>query len=118
MEDRSLDDFLDPGSDDEGTTDETSRDDTGDGSVDTSTDQPTVDETPDHDGTTAGTGDGRTAVEGVAETERDAGSEAVEPAVSTSAWDPEGGACVACGGTVGRRWQGESGLVCPDCKEW
>lgn len=46
------------------------------------------------------------------------GAEAPDPAVSTAAWDPSGGTCVACETTVQRRWRGEAGLVCPDCKEW
>jgi len=42
----------------------------------------------------------------------------VEPAVSTAVWDGDGWECAACGETAPRRWQGDSGLVCPDCKEW
>ena len=42
----------------------------------------------------------------------------VDPVTATYAWDPGGGACVDCGTTVGRRWRGEAGLVCYDCKEW
>ena len=40
----------------------------------------------------------------------------VEPAVST--YVARRGECAACGASVERRWQGEDGAVCPDCKEW
>jgi hypothetical protein len=41
------------------------------------------------------------------------------PAIEvTMAFAVGGAACAACGETVRRRWQGEAGLVCPDCKEW
>lgn len=47
---------------------------------------------------------------------------AVEPAVSTYAWSPDGDACADCGESVAERWRAEgqrSGdLVCEDCKEW
>ena len=43
---------------------------------------------------------------------------AVDPAATTYAWDPEGGACETCGATVERRWSAVDGLVCSDCKEW
>jgi hypothetical protein len=42
----------------------------------------------------------------------------VDPVTATYAWDPGGGTCPRCGTTVGRRWRGEAGLVCDDCKEW
>lgn len=42
----------------------------------------------------------------------------VEPAVTTYQWDPDGLDCAACGATVERRWRGEAGPVCADCKEW
>ena len=44
--------------------------------------------------------------------------ETVEPATATAAWSPDGESCAACGTVVAYRWQGEPGLVCPDCKEW
>ena len=40
----------------------------------------------------------------------------VEPAATTYA--AGAGECVACGASVGERWRGEAGLVCPACKEW
>lgn len=43
---------------------------------------------------------------------------AVESARSTYAWSPDGAPCAACDATVQRRWRDDSGLVCPDCKEW
>ena len=42
----------------------------------------------------------------------------VDPATATSVWDPRGDECVACGATVRRRWRGEAGLVCAECKGW
>jgi hypothetical protein len=42
----------------------------------------------------------------------------VEPVVSTAEWHSVGAACAACGATVERRWHGEAGAVCADCKEW
>ena len=44
--------------------------------------------------------------------------DSVEPAATTAAWSPDGEPCRACGASVSYRWQGEDGLVCPDCKEW
>ncbi len=41
---------------------------------------------------------------------------AVEPAETTYAAGT--GECAACGESVGERWRGEAGLVCPACKEW
>jgi hypothetical protein len=43
---------------------------------------------------------------------------AVDPAHSTYDWSPDGAECADCGATVEARWRDESGLVCPDCKEW
>lgn len=43
---------------------------------------------------------------------------AVDPATSTAAWSADGAACEECGTVVALRWQGEAGLVCPECKEW
>ena len=47
---------------------------------------------------------------------------AVEPAVSTFTWSPEGGECADCGASAERRWRSEGqrggDLVCADCKEW
>lgn len=33
-------------------------------------------------------------------------------------WSPDGAACAACGAVVERRWRGDPGLVCSDCKDW
>lgn len=41
-----------------------------------------------------------------------------EPAVSTYAWSPEGGACADCDELVETRWRDDGDLVCADCKEW
>lgn len=43
---------------------------------------------------------------------------AVKPADVTYSWESEGGTCAACGEAVERRWTGDAGLVCADCKEW
>ncbi|QSG13079.1 Uncharacterized protein HSBGL_2679 [Halapricum desulfuricans] len=44
--------------------------------------------------------------------------EAVDRAISTMSYRSEGGACAACGSVVERRWRGDDGLVCRDCKSW
>lgn len=50
-------------------------------------------------------------------TDDDAGeSETEVPA--TYQWTPSGATCMACGDRTERRWHGDDGLVCPDCKEW
>lgn len=36
----------------------------------------------------------------------------------TYQWDPHGGTCEACGGTVEDRWRDGDALVCPSCKAW
>ncbi|WP_226022166.1 DUF7573 domain-containing protein [Halomicrobium salinisoli] len=41
----------------------------------------------------------------------------VEPAETTFAWSPDG-VCEACGEAAERRWRGEAGLVCGECKKW
>lgn len=41
-----------------------------------------------------------------------------EPAVSTTAFDPEGAACASCDATVRRRWRDDGELVCGECKPW
>jgi len=49
----------------------------------------------------------------------DAATGAVDPAVPTMRWSPEGGACADCGATVSRLWHaGDDAFVCADCKEW
>lgn len=47
-----------------------------------------------------------------------AGEQAVDPAVSTCDFAPDGAPCAACGEAVERQWRDDRGLVCPDCKEW
>lgn len=44
--------------------------------------------------------------------------EDVDPARSTFAWSPDGGACAGCGERVEERWESDVGLVCSECKEW
>ncbi|QSG07795.1 DUF7573 domain-containing protein [Halapricum desulfuricans] len=44
--------------------------------------------------------------------------EAVGRAISTMSYRSEGGACATCGSVVERRWRGDDGLVCRDCKSW
>ena len=44
--------------------------------------------------------------------------DAVEPAVSTYAFSPDGASCAACGTVVQKRWRDDGELVCPDCKRW
>jgi hypothetical protein len=58
-----------------------------------------------------------------AETERETpdaepSTDAVEPAVTTYAWSPEGAACAECGEVVERRWAQDGVLVCGACKCW
>ncbi len=43
---------------------------------------------------------------------------AVEPAVSTYRFAPDGRACADCGGSAGRLWRDGGALVCRDCKQW
>jgi len=103
--DRSLDEFLGGTSDGEAPASDGPGDDDSEGAVPEET-------APDREPE-----DGPDADE-----EADAGSGPadVEPAAveATMAVAPEGADCTACGATVERRWQGASGLVCADCKEW
>lgn len=46
------------------------------------------------------------------------GTQRVDPARTTHQWTPAGVACDACGQVVERRWTGDGGLVCADCKVW
>ena len=49
----------------------------------------------------------------------DGDEEPPEPARSTTAFDPDGAACEACGETVRRRWRDDDdALVCGACKAW
>ncbi|WP_336358552.1 DUF7573 domain-containing protein [Haloarcula sp. CGMCC 1.6347] len=47
-----------------------------------------------------------------------ASTDAVDPAVTTYAWSPEGAACDECGEVVERRWTQDGLLVCGACKCW
>lgn len=119
MDDTSLDDFLDAGEDDEGVED---------GDNEGVADAPDSDTTPDASGddapATEADADAHDAGDGPA-TEADADAPDtddsavdVEPATTTYQWTPAGATCAACGETVERRWRGDEGLVCPNCKEW
>ncbi|WP_336336465.1 DUF7573 domain-containing protein [Haloarcula brevis] len=109
-EDASLEDFLDADTDsgDEGHGDSTP-DSEDDGAAAT--------------GETASEEDGGTA-EGSAGTadredaDAEGSSDAVDPAVTTYAWSPEGAACADCGEVVERRWTQGGVLVCGACKSW
>lgn len=48
----------------------------------------------------------------------DDGPDAVEPARATSAFDPSGRECEACGDRVERRWRDGDAMVCGECKDW
>ncbi|WP_058994019.1 hypothetical protein [Haloarcula sp. CBA1127] len=48
----------------------------------------------------------------------EATTDAVDPAVTTYAWSPEGAACAECGEVVERRWTQDGLLVCGACKCW
>ncbi|EMA34337.1 DUF7573 domain-containing protein [Haloarcula japonica] len=66
---------------------------------------------------------GTAAGDDTAETESDVpdtgvSTDAVDPAVTTYAWSPEGAACAECGEVVERRWTQDSLLVCGACKSW
>ena len=90
MEDRSLEDYLARGTDDEhGPTD--------DGRV-------AGEDGARPDPSDEGSGD---------ESARD-----VDPATPTYRWTPSGTACTACGASVERGWFDDGAFVCADCKEW
>jgi len=67
-------------------------------------------------------GEGSVDSEDAAEVDPDSVTEtatdAVDPATATYAWSAAPVACAACGETVRRRWRGEAGLVCRECKKW
>jgi len=130
MEDRSLDDFLDAGSDDTdepGASDATAESGTtgGTGGPAEPAGRRSSDDDPANgsgaDETGAADGDGVDAA-----TTQTAGSddpaavdvETVGPAVSTYVWSDAGGECAACGATADRRWRQDDELVCPECKAW
>lgn len=95
-EDRSLDDFLDSGNEQE-TSDEASA--TGsETATDAETDASAAAAAPDEAG--------------------EDGTESVIPATTTYAWDEAGAPCAECGATVTRRWEQDGSLVCSECKAW
>ncbi|MFB6222456.1 MAG: hypothetical protein ABEH86_02130 [Haloarcula sp.] len=98
-EDASLDDFLDVDGDSESGS-ASDRDNTGG---------------KDADSGSAGVGDTNDNGESV-----DSGHStgAVEPAVTTYAWSPEGEICPECGDVVERQWRQDGQLVCSACKAW
>ncbi|MDS0299891.1 hypothetical protein NDI76_14170 [Halogeometricum sp. S1BR25-6] len=98
--DRSLDDFVGGGEDEE-------REDAGsDG------DENADDENDDVTAEEAESG-------AVADSERTSPTtEDVDPAVGTYRWHPDGVVCAACGETVPRLWFDDGEQVCADCKEW
>lgn len=91
-EDRSLDEFLDSG-DEQETSDEASTTESGT-ATDTETD------------------------ESVAPDENEEETESVTPATTTYAWTGDGATCTDCGEVVERRWEQDGSLVCSECKEW
>lgn len=95
MDDTSLDDFL--GSEDSDTADDDSENN---GTPETVGDEDDEGDNADSAGATDETGDG------------------ITPATTTYQFAPAGKSCAACGETVTRRWESESGLVCGECKEW
>jgi len=105
MEDRSLDDFLDAGSDD---------------AEESAASDPSAEDASDVDATESDVDAPESASETTAEADDSPGVDAdvVEPAVSTYVWSGEGGECAACGATVDRRWRQDDDLVCVECKEW
>lgn len=128
MEDRSLDDFLDAGSDgaeasaDDADVDVNDADaDPGDSDTDANDAAAAPADATDESADVAAeaVNDAAAAETGATDApETPAEPDAVEPAASTYVRLPDGGACAACGETVERRWRGEQGLVCPDCKAW
>jgi hypothetical protein len=92
MEDTSLDDFLDVGSESTEPADESHRDEAPDSEAD---------EAGRYTDATSGADTGR-----------------VEPATTTFAWSSQGGVCARCGEQARKRWRGTEGLVCGACKEW
>jgi hypothetical protein len=99
MEDRSLDEFLgSESSEDEqsGDSDEDGTDEAGEREAAEAEAEPAA----------AGDADGRPD------------PATVDPAESTSVYDPGGWACADCGEQTQRRWRQGDGFVCSSCKEW
>jgi hypothetical protein len=110
MEDASLDDFVDPGADDDAASG---------GAADAGR--------PDSRGNGPGTETDADAGAGGIGSDGDAGGATVEPPVDpagvepatpTVRWSPDGEPCAACGERVARRWQSGDGPVCADCVDW
>jgi len=115
MDDRSLDDFLDAGSDGADGDDNAGAD----GDDNAGADAGESDAGDDGVGGAGDEGRGELTTDGDgADTEPSADPDAVEPAVSTYVWGAAGTACAACGDSVQRRWRQDDLLVCDDCKEW
>ena len=106
MEDTSLDEFLS---------------ETGEAGAD-GTATETREETPDREDDRPGesaedssdNGDAGDGAEGQSDDDRKSRA----GVASTYAWDPDGGACAACGDAVAERWRDDAGLVCGSCKDW
>ncbi|MFW6434761.1 MAG: DUF7573 domain-containing protein [Halovenus sp.] len=100
MDDASLDEFLDTGSDDGEDTP------TSEGE-----DREPIDEVP---------ADGETDTDDSADTQATASidTEAVEPATPTATWTESGEHCDRCGAETQRLWTDDEAAVCRDCKEW
>ncbi|MDS0294020.1 DUF7573 domain-containing protein [Halogeometricum luteum] len=106
--DRSLDDFVGGGEGEES-----------DGSDPTEGDDSKADSADRADGAGGDAGDDSGTTPDSAATESAAPTtDAVDPAVGTYRWDPDGVACAACGETVHRLWLDDGGQVCEECKEW
>jgi hypothetical protein len=113
MEERSLDDFLDAGG---AETDSHEAERSGDSGTDDAASSRDHVEADADDAEPAQAPDGDSS--GGPDEGAPVAADSVDPAVSTYGWGPDGGTCAACGATVERRWRGEDGLVCPDCKSW
>ena len=134
MDDASLDDFLDGDSerDDGEAGADAARDRQGGGEAETDdADRAAAGERPadghERDDERDAPGDDTAAA--ASDDERDVGGDdpastgavdtvTVDPATTTCAWTADGEPCASCGDLAERRWRGEAGLVCPDCKDW
>ncbi|PSP90662.1 hypothetical protein BRC87_05760 [Halobacteriales archaeon QS_4_66_20] len=99
MEDRSLDEFLDDGSDESGSPGES---------------EPSE---------AAGSEESEPEASGESESNAQADEESVaelpdDPEPATSSWTPDGEICEGCGESVDRRWDDGGQQVCRSCKEW
>ncbi|MDT3433763.1 hypothetical protein [Haloarcula sp. 1CSR25-25] len=121
-EDASLEDFLDADTDSgDERRDASTPDSKGEESGDDDSTAVAGETTPGEaggDGTAGDSEDADNADGGDSNTEEERPSGAVEPAVTTYAWSPEGAACAECGEVVERRWIQGGDLVCGACKSW